>query len=239
MNKVAPRIGAPDASPEFQPATAPSRSDMVYHQLRERLMRGLLKPHERLRIRELARALSTSETPVREAIFQLVRDGALELKPYSYIRVRRLDLADYYEAREIRLLLEPLAAERAMEHITDADCAALEGLHARLIDGEISGNHQAAILANYDFHFGIYRRSKMPQLIGLIENLWTQLGPMLNYLYPDGRPTYDGVHQHLNVLAAIRTRDADALKTAIREDMIEGGRKFVQVLKKHEEEAGA
>ncbi|MGH6960581.1 MAG: GntR family transcriptional regulator, partial [Dongiaceae bacterium] len=36
---------------------APSRSDRVYRQLRERLMRGILKPHQRLRIRELAAAL--------------------------------------------------------------------------------------------------------------------------------------------------------------------------------------
>ena len=72
----------------------PSRSDRVYRQLRERLMRGILKPHQRLRIRELAAALGTSETPVREAIFQLVREGGLELKPHHYIRVRRLSLPE-------------------------------------------------------------------------------------------------------------------------------------------------
>jgi hypothetical protein len=42
--------------------------------------------------------------------------------------------------------------------------------------------------ANFDFHFGLYRLSKMPALIGMIENLWIQHGPMLNYLYPEGHP---------------------------------------------------
>src|SRR4030095_17061574 len=82
---------------------ARSRSDRVYRQLRERLMRGILKPHQRLRIRELAAALGASETPVREAIFQLVRDGGLELKPPHYMRVRRLSLAEYFALRDIRL----------------------------------------------------------------------------------------------------------------------------------------
>src|SRR5499433_3624669 len=104
----------------FERVESPSRSDRVYRQLRERLMRGILKPHQRLRIRELAAALGTSETPVREAIFQLVRDGGLELKPHHYIRVRRLSLAEYFERRETRLPREPLPAERALERIDDA-----------------------------------------------------------------------------------------------------------------------
>jgi len=215
---------------DFEPATAPSRSDRVYRQLRERLMRGLLRPHERLKIRELAAALSTSETPVREAIFKLVRDGAVELKPHSYVRVKRLTLAEYYETRDIRLELEPLAAERALAHITEADIERLEGIHEALIAAEQSKSYEAAIVANFDFHFGIYRRSGLHQLIGILESLWTQLGPMLNYLYPDGHPFYDGVHQHRNVLLALARRDATALRKAVRDDMIEGGRNFVQVL---------
>ena len=214
-----------------EPAVHRSRSDMVYRPLRERLMRGRLKPHERLRIRDLAQALSTSETPVREAIFQLVRDGAIELKPHHYVRVRRLTLAEYLEARDIRLTLEPLAAERALAHIAEGDVGRLAKVHRRLIEAERAGDHATAILANFDFHFGIYRRSGMMQLMGVLENLWTQLGPMLNYLYPDGHPTYDGPHQHELVLAALERRDARALKKAIRNDMIEGGRNFVRVLK--------
>lgn len=238
MTAAAARISRLAERLDLEPAGAPSRSDRVYRQLRERLMRGLLKPHERLRIRDLAAALSTSETPVREAIFQLVRDGALELKPHSYVRVRRLSLAEYAEAREIRLHLEPLAAERALAHVQAADIAALEAAHEKLVVAERTADYETAIVANFDFHFGLYRFSGMTQLIGILENIWTQLGPMLNYLYPDGHPAYDGVHQHLNVLAALRLGDSEALKAAIRDDMIEGGRNFVRVLELIEAEGG-
>ena len=220
----------------FERVEAPSRSDRVYRQLRERLMRGILKPHQRLRIRELAAALGTSETPVREAIFQLVRDGGLELKPHHYIRVRRLSLAEYFELRDIRLLLEPLAAERALEHIDDAMIDRLAAIHKSLIAAERSRDYYSAIQANFDFHFGIYLRSGMPQLIGLLENLWIQVGPMLNHLYPHGHPTYEGRHQHEHVLKALRNRDGAALSAAIRDDMLEGGRYFVRHLERLERE---
>jgi DNA-binding GntR family transcriptional regulator len=217
--------------PAYEDAGAPSRSDHIYGILREELMRGALKPHERLRIRDLARALDTSETPVREAIFQLVRDGALELKPHSWVRVRRLSLAEYLEGREIRLMLEPFAAERALDNVTAADISELRKTHRALIAAERARDYQAAVLANYDFHFGLYRRSGMAQVIEIVETLWMRLGPMLTqYLYRDGKPYEAGGHQHDTVLDALERRDGRALKKAIRDDMIEGGRRFVRAL---------
>src|SRR5262245_52269185 len=131
-----------------------SLTDRVYHQLRDRLMRGVLKPHQRLRISELSKSLGTSETPTREAIFQLIRDGAVEAKPHSYFRVRKLSVAEYLERREIRLLLEPLAAERALDIITEADIDRLAMHHQRLIGAEQTQQWDPAVRANFDFHFG-------------------------------------------------------------------------------------
>ena len=121
---------------ELAPVASPSLSDAIYRQLCERLMRGQLKPEQRLKIRDLAQALGVSETPVREAIFQLVREGAVELKPRHYLRVRRLSLAQYMELREIRLQLEPLAAERALPAIDRAAIAELARSHRSLIAAE-------------------------------------------------------------------------------------------------------
>jgi DNA-binding GntR family transcriptional regulator len=216
--------------PELAPVESPSLSDAIYRQLCERLMRGQLKPEQRLKIRDLAQALGVSETPVREAIFQLVRDGAVELKPRHYLRVRRLSLAQYMELREIRLQLEPLAAERALPAIDRAAIALLTEKHRVLVAAEKAGDFDTAVQANFDFHFGIYRRADMPRLIQILESLWIQVGPLLNLLYPFGHPTYAGRHQHELVLDALRRRDGAALGEAIRQDMIEGGRLFIRHL---------
>jgi DNA-binding GntR family transcriptional regulator len=222
---------------ELEPVAAPSLSDGVYRQLCERLMRGQLKPDQRLKIRDLAQALGVSETPVREAIFQLVRDGAFELKPRHYIRVRRLSLAQYLELREMRLLLEPLAAERALPAFDRAAIAGLARTHRALIAAEKAKDFDAAVQANFDFHFAIYRRADMPRLIQILESLWIQVGPLLNLLYPHGHPTYAGSHQHELMLDALARGDAAALCEAVRQDMIEGGRQFIAHLQAME--AGA
>jgi DNA-binding GntR family transcriptional regulator len=225
------------ASPA-QPAgglTSPSLAEQVYASLRRALMRGELKPDERLKIREVAASLGTSETPVREAIFQLVRDGAVELRPRHYVRVRRLRLAEYLEIREVRLHLEPLAAARALPHLGPADIARLRAIHADLIASERAGNFRQALDDNFDFHFGLYWKSGMPIVIGLLETLWMRVGPMLNELYPHAPPTYAGRHQHEAILDALQRSDADALGESIRQDLLEGGSRFVEHLRAREE----
>lgn len=213
-----------------------SLSAQIYAQLKHQLMAARLQPGDRLKIRDLARTLGTSETPVREALLQLVRDGALEMKPGYYIRVRRLTLREYMELREIRLLLEPHAAAKALPNIDDTFIAELEQLHEALIRAELEKDYPAALLANYEFHFSVYRKSEMPQLIEILERLWVQIGPLLNLLYPFGHPSYDGPHQHLNVLSALRARDAQALADAFRDDLTEGGRSFVRYLESIDDE---
>jgi DNA-binding GntR family transcriptional regulator len=229
------RLAAP-APPEgpAEMLRSPSLAEQVYASLRRALMRGELKPDERLKIREVAAALGTSETPVREAIFQLVRDGAVELRPRHYVRVRRLSLAEYLEIREVRLALEPLAAERALPNLGPADIARLRAIHADLIASERSGNYRQALDDNFDFHFGLYWKSGMPIVIGLLETLWMRVGPLLNDLYPHAPPTYAGRHQHEAILEALERGDAGALRESIRQDLLEGGRRFVEHLRDRE-----
>ena len=60
-------------------STRENFTSRVYAQLREALMAGRFWPGQRLRIGELALAMGVSQTPVREAVMQLVREGGLEI----------------------------------------------------------------------------------------------------------------------------------------------------------------
>nr|WP_255453733.1 GntR family transcriptional regulator [Paracoccus sp. S-4012] len=214
-------------------------SNAVYDRLREGLMRAELAPHQRLKVRDLAREMGTSETPVREALIQLARDGAVEIKPRHYIRVRRLNFDDYRQIRDMRLLLEPMAAERALLRITPAEIDALVGVHEALIAAEEGEDWPVALQTNFDFHFGLYRTSGQRQLIDVLESLWVRIGPTLSALYPDAKPRYAARHQHENIIDALRSRDPFALRLAVQLDLIEGGAQLADRLKQADETAPA
>lgn len=206
-----------------QGLSAESLSELVYTRLRRSLMRADLKPHQRIKVREMALQMGTSETPVREALMQLARDGAVEIKPRHYIRIRRTTAAEFIEIRDIRLVLEPMAAEHALAVVKQENIDQLEIVHERLVEAEESGNWTDALNANFEFHFGLYSLAPKPALLDILERLWLRIGPVLSELYPHAKPVYPGRHQHLNVLDALRARDSLALSAAIRMDLVEGG----------------
>lgn len=79
-------------------------SEQVYETIRASLMDGRYEPGERLTIASLAEQLGVSITPVREAIFRLVTERALEMRAATSIHVRRLT------ADELRNSADPASA---------------------------------------------------------------------------------------------------------------------------------
>jgi DNA-binding GntR family transcriptional regulator len=206
----------------------------VHRQLREALMAGRFWPGQRLRIHELATALGVSQTPVREAIMQLACEGGLEMRSSQAITVTRLSVSRYKELREVRLLLEGLATEKATPLMLSSDLARLEELHEALMAAERKGDHEAATLTNFHFHFLIYRSSQMSDLVAILEGIWLRNGPLLKFLYPHAAPTYRGAHQHLVLVKALRKRDAAAARQAIQDDILEGGARLVELMQRIE-----
>lgn len=206
----------------------------VYAQLRESLMAGRFWPGQRLRIREMALAMGVSQTPVREAIMQLVREGGLEMRSSAAITVAKLSVARYKQLREVRLLLEGLATEKAAALLTPHDIGRLETLHAALIKAEKSDDREAATLTNFQFHFTIYRGSQQSDLVEILDGIWLRNGPLLKFLYPHAAPAYRGRHQHLVLLDALRRHDAAAAKRAIQDDILEGGERLVELMERIE-----
>ncbi|RKK02990.1 FCD domain-containing protein [Pseudoroseomonas wenyumeiae] len=207
-----------------------SLNDRVYETLRAALLEGRLRPHQRLKIRDLASTMGVSETPVREAVMQLVRERALTLQTSRSLTVPRLSTSQYLELRQIRLELEGLAAAHAAERISARDITALAKLHERLLKAEETGQAAEAVRSNWHFHARLYEAAAMPELFHLIQGLWLRNGPLLTYLYPHAAPTYPGRHRHLDVLDALRARDGARVRAAVQADMIEGGAGLLRLL---------
>jgi DNA-binding GntR family transcriptional regulator len=209
----------------------------VFGELRLALMEGRFRPGHRFKIRELAETMGVSETPIREALMQLVRARVLDMQASRSIAVARLSAAQYEELRGIRILLEGLAAERATTRISKADIANLKKYHQALVAAERGRHWREAVQVNWQFHHTLYKAADAPELLEMIETIWLRNGPLLNMLYPHATPTYPGRHQHLNVPDGLTARNPEAVKQSIQADLMEGGARLLQLLQ--DIEAGA
>lgn len=205
-------------------------SMQVYQAIRNNLMDGRYEPGERLVIAGLADELGVSITPVREAIFRLVSEHALEMTAATSIRVRNLTPAEVREIQIIRHLLEGEAAFYAAERIMPDELLELETLHDRFRIAAARDPQQAALL-NRQFHFRLVEAGRLPLIFATVENMWTLLGPLLRIFHETvpARDLTSSNHKHFDVLRALKAGDGNGARSAIQAD-IDWGRLMAEWL---------
>ncbi len=157
--------------------------EQIYQRLREVIMTGAIRPGQTLSYRGLADKLGTSPMPVRDAVRRLVGERVLQVHANRTIGVPLPSHERLAETYRIREVLEGLAAQEAALHVTELDIKTL-----RLLEEELEAEHQNShtssdryLSLNEKFHFSIYRLARMPHLLDMIERLWLQIGPLLNF----------------------------------------------------------
>ena len=220
----------PDDALRIEPVEQGNLSARTYITLKDALIGGSFRPGQRLLMQELALQLGTSVTPVREACMRLVAERGLEVRSGRFVTVPDLTVARYMEIRTIRMELEGLAAELAVEHVTSADVKAMGELQARFEAADEAHASDQAIRLNREFHFKAYGLSRMPMLISHIESLWISMGPILNVFYNEVKNDYVGAEAHRHLLRALRARDGKKARAAIVMDIVRGGQALLNYL---------
>lgn len=197
-----------------------SLSAQLYESLRLALMNGQYEPGHRLTIAGLAEEYGTSITPVREAIFRLVSERALEMRAATSVQVPRFDTAQLLEIQAIRLELEGRAAYEAAGRVTQKDLDDLRAIHAEFIAAAARDPNEASIL-NRDFHFAVLKLSGMPILEGVCETMWTLIGPFLLTFHQrmPRREIASNEHKHHELLDALAAGDRERSRRAMQDDI--------------------
>lgn len=204
----------------------------VYSQIRELLISGQMMPGEQISLRTTATALGVSVMPVREAVYQLVAEQALEVTPNRTIRVPRITVSQFLEITAIRIHVEGLAVQRACDTVTAALLARLKTCNDAL-SVEMGKSAPAAtrlIGLNKAFHFSIYQAAGMPILLQMIESLWLRIGPILNYDLRSGSTRVQervAAKHHARLIEALTRRQAHEAKTALKGDIESAARYIV------------
>jgi len=195
-------------------------NDRAYAELKKGLTSGRFRPGEVLIIRQLADRYGISATPVREALQRLVAERALEMLPNRSIAVPILTREKFTELRRIRCALEGLAAELAAPSLGAADIARMNVL-IEAMDKDIARNNAGDYLdRNERFHFLIYSRAGSPILLRMIADLWTQVGPFLNFLFEDSDYLAEANDGHKKILRAVEKGDAAAVSESVVSDIV-------------------
>lgn len=149
--------------------------DVVFNTLRRAILRGELKPGERLMEIQLANKLGVSRTPIREAIRKLELEGLVLMIPRKGAEVAEITEKNMLDVLEVRKALEELAAGLACERITKGQIeemkVAAKEFEAILKTGDVTKIAEADV----KFHDVIYFATDNQRLITLLNNLREQM----------------------------------------------------------------
>ena len=149
--------------------------DVVFQTLRGAILKGDLKPGERLMELQLASKLGVSRTPIREAIRMLEQEGLAVTIPRKGAEVAKMTEKDMEDVLQIRLSLEALAVRLSCENITPADLQELKVAMEDFEEKTKSGQFVEMAKADVKFHEILYKASNNPKLQQLLSNLREQM----------------------------------------------------------------
>lgn len=222
-----------------KPIARETLSDRAYTAIRNALMRGQLRPGERMRLRPMSERFGISMTPMREALLRLVFERAMVFDDRGTVTVPELTLDQLMEIRMIRMDLEGKAAAAAAGRAGPAEIAGLEEIQERIAACHEAGTFDAAVHLNTEFHLDLCRAGGLPIVYELVENLWARCGPILSHLYDAGVPPNWEPHPHASIIAALKAGDGAAASAAIRFDIEMGGRGLIDHVRDRAGQAGA
>ena len=184
-------------------------STKVYRILKASIIKGDLKPGEKLWESKIAEQLGVSRTPVREAIQKIAAEGFVKMEPNLGIVVHEFSFKDLKEVLQIRRVLEGLAASVAAEKINPEEISQLEKNIEETNICVIKNDLVTYLEFNAKFHSLIFQFSRNERLIKMSSQL---VGPehrfKIRALTIPGRLKYY-LEEHQKIVEALKRRDAE------------------------------
>ena len=207
----------------------------LYRQVADSIMgsikSGDFKPGSRLPSeRDLAASFKVSRPTIREAMIALEILGLVESRHGSGIYITDhppvqmgaddLDIGAF-ELTEARRLFEGEAAALAATIITDEQLDEIEAIIADMV--KENNRKQTGELADRRFHVAIAQATRNTAITTVIENLWDirYKSPLCRAMLERARSVgvQPRISEHRRILAALRKRDPQAARTAMRDHL--------------------
>lgn len=196
---------------------APTLVDTAADALKASIFAGKFAPGERLYEAALAREFGMSRGPLREALALLEGDGLVENVPRRGKFITNPDERTVDEIYSLRRLVEPYAAELAIEKLDEASEASLREAVDRLNEAIARADSVAIAQSDIDFHAHLYvLADHKPLARTWADIISNKLRLLVNLTTPTHEPTDPGPN-HEAIVEAVLGRDVDEARRLIIE----------------------
>ena len=223
----------------FEPVNQEKLSHGVMRQIEGLILRGILRPGERLPSeRELSDRMGVSRPSLREALGELQEQGLLVSKAgagvfvadvlgsaFSPALVALFSTHDeaVFDYIDFRRDMEGLAAERAAHLGSDTDLAVIDAIFGKMVAAHAKRNPSEEAQLDADFHLAIIEASHNVVMLHMMRSMYDLLKEGVFYnrsiMFKQRMTRSHLLDQHEAINAAIQARDPEKARAAVASHM--------------------
>lgn len=192
------------------------RDDVVEHIVGS-ILKGFLKPGDKIVETRISRELQVSQGAVREAIRDLTARGYVETEPYKGSRVKVLSSGELRDYFAVRSELEPLALGWGVE-LESIDAEALQAAVVAMFEAVERKDMAAVGQADLDFHRTIMECCGNGSLVrsweALANDYW--IFTLAKQHFEEGVDLNAHAQEHKEILDAVNSGDLELMKSRLR-----------------------
>ena len=193
-----------------------SLTEKAYQAISTAIANLQFKPGEALKQDHLARWLSISRTPVREALRRLEQDGIIQTVPGRGLVVTELTVKDVEDMLEMLRLMDAHAAELAAQRRTQEQADRLAAVARDLLAAAERHDVEAWSIADKPYHEIVLAASGNALLRQTIQDVRRRLHRITINSATRPERLLACTHEHMKVADAIVRGDADAAAELMR-----------------------
>jgi DNA-binding GntR family transcriptional regulator len=194
-----------------------SKSEIVYDFLKLNILNGKLKPDERIAIADIAKILSVSGIPIREALTKLEAEGLVTITPHIGASVVKIDKIKLEEIHVIRTELEGLATQLACPCLKEEDFERLEQTLEESETAFADADYKELTELNESFHFTIYRSCPNQSLNKMIVELLNKSRFASSSLVISESRAKNSIEEHRLIVQALRRNDGETASRIVKQ----------------------
>ncbi|WP_174612746.1 GntR family transcriptional regulator [Virgibacillus ihumii] len=201
-----------------------SAKENAFNQLQQWIIDGTLLPGEKLNDNELADALGTSRTPIRESLQLLEARGFVKMYPGKATQVTEIEREAIKDLLPPLAALQSLSAELAIDRLTGEHLTQLENINNRFAEAIQSSNGYAALKVDEEFHQVIVDITKNTYIQGIVESL--QAHVRRHFFHNSIVLTEKSIDDHKTIITSMKHGNKEKAVAVMKENWLRTLQKF-------------
>jgi len=160
-------------------------TDQITVSMREAILSGDLPAGSRIVVDDLRTKYQASHIPIREAIRRLEAEALLLHVPNQGTHVASLSRSEADELYDVRIIIEPTIALRAVRVRNKSDIAAARPAFNTLLRADSGSDARGFQRLHRKFHWALLQPGSTPTIEWLLQPIWRRVERYLLFIFTD------------------------------------------------------